>query len=71
VVSAKEHMQNGGLGNSIAQLLARKLPSPMGMVVIDDEFGESGKSDELMSKFKLDTKDIVEASLKAIERKQQ
>ncbi len=71
VVSAEEHMRNGGLGDSIAQLLSRKLPTPMEMVAVDDEFGESGKSDELMSKFKLDTKDIVEASIKAIERKRQ
>lgn len=70
-VSAEEHLRNGGLGDSIAQLLSRNLPAPMEMVAVDDKFGESGKSDELMSKYKLDTKDIVEAALKAIERKQQ
>ena len=68
-VSAEEHLRNGGLGDSIAQLLVRKQPVPMEMVAMDDEFGESGKSDELMSKYKLDTKDIVEAALKAIARK--
>jgi len=41
------------------------------MVDVDDKFGESGKSDKLMSKFKLDTKDLIEASIKAIERKRQ
>ncbi len=69
VVSAEEHMRNGGLGDSIAQLLSRKLPTPMEMVAVDDKFGESGKPEELLAKYKLDTKDIVEAAIKAIERK--
>ncbi len=69
VVSAEEHLRNGGLGDSIAQLLARKSPAPMEFVAVDDKFGESGKPDELMTKYGLDTKDIVNAALRAIQRK--
>ncbi len=47
VVTAEEHMMNGGLGDSIAQLLSRKLPTPIEMVAVDDKFGESGKPEEL------------------------
>jgi len=69
VVSAEEHMLLGGMGESIAQVLARNHPVPMEMVAIDDTFGESGKPEELMQKYGLDTPDIVAAALKVIERK--
>jgi len=69
VVSAEEHLRNGGLGDSIAQLLAMNKPTPMEFVAVDDQFGESATPDELMSKYGLDTKDIVAAALKAIQRK--
>jgi transketolase len=68
-VSAEEHMMNGGLGDSIAQVLARKLPRPLEMVAVDDKFGESGKPQELLSKFGLDTPNIVEAVKKVMARK--
>ena len=71
VVSAEEHMRNGGLGDSIAQLLARQYPAPMEMVAVNDRFGESGKPEELLKKFGLDVPDIVAAALKAISRKKQ
>lgn len=68
-VTAEEHQLNGGLGDSIAQLLSRKHPSPMEMVGVDDSFGESGKPAELMEKYGLSTGDIFEAVLKVMERK--
>ncbi|MEI6750590.1 MAG: transketolase C-terminal domain-containing protein [Bacteroidota bacterium] len=69
VVTAEEHMMNGGMGDSIAQLLARFRPSPLEMVAVNDKFGESGIPEELMVKFGLDTPNIVEAALRAIARK--
>ncbi|MFP4557189.1 MAG: transketolase family protein [Bacteroidales bacterium] len=69
VVSAEEHMVNGGLGESIAQVLARSTPTPQEFVAINDTFGESGKPDELMVKYGLDTPNIVEAAEKVISRK--
>jgi transketolase len=68
-VSAEEHQMHGGLGDSIAQLLSRQLPSPIEMVAVNDSFGESGTPDELMVKYGLDTPNIVEAALRAISRK--
>jgi transketolase len=68
-VTAEEHMMNGGLGDSITQLLAREHPSPVEMVAVNDSFGESGKPDELMKKFGLDADHIVMAAAKAISRK--
>ena len=69
VVTAEEHMMNGGLGDSIAQLLIRKMPAPLEMVAVDDSFGESGTGDELMAKYHIDTPDILAAVEKAISRK--
>lgn len=69
VVTAEEHQLNGGLGDSIAQLLCRELPSPLEMVGVNDSFGESGTPDELMVKYGLDAKNIVAAVQKVIGRK--
>jgi transketolase len=69
VVTAEEHMMNGGLGDSIAQLLSRKQPLPLEMVAVNDKFGESGTPEELMIKYGLDAKDIVSAAIRAVSRK--
>ncbi|MBO4381396.1 MAG: transketolase family protein [Bacteroidales bacterium] len=68
-VTAEEHLMNGGLGDSICQLLARKLPVPVEMVAVDDKFGESGTPDELLKEYGLDTEHIMDACKKAIARK--
>jgi transketolase len=69
VVTAEEHQRNGGLGDSIAQVLVLNNPVPMEMVAVNDVFGQSGTPDELLKAYHLDTPDIVEASLKVIKRK--
>lgn len=69
VVTAEEHMRNGGLGDSIAQLLALNNPKPLEMVAVDDVFGQSGTPDQLLTFYHLDTQDIVEAAKKAVARK--
>ena len=69
VVTAEEHQMNGGLGDSIAQLLSRELPTPLEMVAVNDSFGESGTPDELMTKYGLDAINIVDAALRSIARK--
>jgi transketolase len=69
VVTAEEHQINGGLGDSIAQILARNLPTPVEMVAVMDSFGESGKPEELLTKYHLDTSDVVAAAERAIARK--
>ena len=70
VVTAEEHQRNGGLGDSIAQVLALNTPYPMEMVAVNDEFGQSGTPDELLKAYHLDTPDIVEAVKKVVARKQ-
>jgi len=69
VVTAEEHQINGGLGDSIAQLLVRNMPLPVEMVAVMDSFGESGKPEELLTKYHLDAPDVVAAAERAIARK--
>ena len=69
IVTAEEHMLNGGLGDSIAQLLSRELPSPLEMVGVNDTFGESGTPRQLMEKYGLTSNDIISAVNKSIARK--
>jgi len=69
VVTAEEHQMNGGLGDSVAQLLARKNPTPLEMVAVNDSFGESGIPALLMEKYGLTRTDIVKSVEKVIKRK--
>lgn len=69
VVTAEEHMMNNGLGDSVAQVLARHCPTPMEYVAVDDTFGESGKPEELLIKYGLGPSNIVAAAEKVISRK--
>ncbi|MCH2082875.1 MAG: transketolase family protein [Saprospiraceae bacterium] len=68
-VSAEEHQRNGGLGDSIAQVLTQHLPSPLEYVAVNDSFGESGKATALLDKYGLGVSDIIAAAKKAISRK--
>jgi transketolase len=68
-VSAEEHQMNGGLGDSIAQLLSLQMPKPLQMVAVNDSFGESGTPEQLMNKYKLNAQAIVEASVNVMKRK--
>lgn len=69
VVTAEEHMKNGGLGEAVAQVLSEKMPAPQEFVAVNDSFGESGTPDELMRKYHLDAPDIVIAAEKVMQRK--
>lgn len=69
VVTAEEHNRLGGLGDSVAQLLAQKLPTPQEYVAVNDSFGESGTPAQLMEKYGLNAANIVNAVRKVITRK--
>lgn len=69
MVSAEEHNRIGGLGDSIAQLASSSFPCPQEYVAVNDSFGESGTPDELLVKYGLTAKNIVEAAKKVLARK--
>ncbi len=68
-VSCEEHNMIGGLGESIASVLTRRLPKPLELVAVQDSFGESGTPDQLLKKYGLDTPDVVAAAKKVMARK--
>lgn len=68
-VIAEEHNRIGGLGWAIAGLLATTTPAPLEYVAVNDSFGESGTPDQLMTKYHLDTVDVVAAARKVMARK--
>jgi len=69
VVTAEEHNIFGGLGESVARTLAVNNPTPQEFVGTKDTFGESGTPEQLMEKYGLNSKSIVEAVKKVIKRK--
>ena len=69
VVTCEEHQINGGLGESVARVLSTNQPAPQEFVAVNDEFGESGKPEELLEKYGLSTEHIVTAAEKVIHRK--
>lgn len=69
IVTAEEHQQAGGLGESVSGLLSRTTPRPQEFVAVNDSFGESGKPDELMAKYGLSEESIIASAQKVIARK--
>lgn len=69
VVTAEEHQQNGGLGDSVANVSGRHCPVPHEYIAVQDTFGESGQPKDLLKKYGLTTEGIVKAAKKAISRK--
>ena len=63
LVSAEEHNYLGGMGESIAGLLATQHPCPMEFVATQDTFGESGTPAQLMAKYGLDKTAIIKKVL--------
>jgi len=69
VVTAEEHNRLGGLGDSVAQVLAKNNPTPQEYVAVNDSFGESGTPAQLMEKYGLNAANIVAAAQRVIKRK--
>jgi transketolase len=69
IVTAEEHQMYTGLGEAVANVCARNIPVPIEMVAVEDTFGESGKPDDLLKKYKLTTEDILEKIYLALRRK--
>ena len=69
VITAEEHNRYGGLGDSVAQLLATTTPAPMNILAVNDRFGQSGKPGELLDHYGLGVQDVVSGTKKLLERK--
>lgn len=65
IVTAEEHNHLGGLGESVARVLALHQPTPQEFVATNDTFGESGTPAQLMAKYGLD-RDAIEKAVKTV-----
>uniref|UniRef100_A0A7C4R8W2 Transketolase family protein n=1 Tax=candidate division CPR3 bacterium TaxID=2268181 RepID=A0A7C4R8W2_UNCC3 len=68
-IVVEDHQISGGLGGAVSEFLAQNYPIPVEFVAVRDRFGESGSPAKLIKKHHIDVEDIVEAGLKAKERK--
>jgi len=69
VVTVEEHQITGGLGGAVAEALSKNYPVPIEMVGMQDCFGESGSSDELIEKYGMGVKDVIAAVQRVLKRK--
>lgn len=69
VVTVEEHQVTGGLGGAVSECLAKHLPTPMEFIGLQNIFGESGPSKDLIEKYGMGTGSIKEAVKKVLKRK--
>ena len=60
IITVEDHSIIGGLGSAVCEVLAEKYPTKVIRMGINDVFGESGKAEELIKKYKIDCESIVE-----------
>ncbi len=66
IVTAEEHSIIGGLGSAVLETISEECPVPVIRIGVKDTFGESGKPNELLEKYGLTEKEIVEAVKKLV-----
>jgi len=71
IVTAEEHLIEGGLGDAVARMIVSTQPVPIQFVGLCDVYGESGEAEALLEKYGLTTNNIVKAAERAVARKQQ
>jgi len=69
IVTAEDHSIIGGLGGAVAEYLSSNIPIPLERIGVKDRFGESGQASEMLDLMEISTPNIVEAAIRAIERK--
>ena len=69
VVTVEEHQVAGGLGGAVAEVLAKKAPTPIEFIGMQDTFGQSGKPSELLHEYGMDAPAILAAAKRVIARK--
>ena len=68
IVTAEEHLINGGLGSLVARVTAANQPVPIEFISLKD-YAMSGKPAELMERYGLTPKTLAEAVRKVLKRK--
>lgn len=71
IVTVEEHQIAGGMGSAVAEVLARSCPVPMEFIGVEDQFGQSGKPEELLEHYGMSVSHIKEAVRKVLRFKRE
>lgn len=69
IVTVEEHQIAGGMGSAVSELLAKQYPVPIEFVGVNDEFGQSGTPEELLTHYGMGENKIKEIVMKILKRK--
>ncbi len=69
IVTAEEHQIIGGLGSAVAEITSKNFPVPIEFIGMNDKFGESGTPNQLLTKYKMKSKNIITAVKQVLKRK--
>lgn len=69
IVTAEEHLEQGGLGSRVAQVVVQHQAVPMAFVAIKDVYAKSGTPEELLQRYGLTAADIERAVKSTVARK--
>lgn len=61
IITVEDHSVIGGLGSAICEVLSEEYPTKVIRLGIKDSFGKSGKAEELMKYFEIDTDSIIQS----------
>lgn len=70
IITAEDHSIIGGLGSAVAEILAENYPIKMKRIGVNDQFGQSGKTDELYKKYGLTKEEIIKSSKTLLGRRE-
>ncbi len=69
VVTVEEHQIAGGMGSAVAEALAQTKPAFIEFIGVHDQFGQSGKPEELIAHYGMDVSHIKVAVKKVLRRR--
>lgn len=69
LVTVEEHQIRGGMGSAVAECLAAHFPVPIEFIGVKDQFGQTGKPEELLEYYGMGEKDIYAAAQRVMLRK--
>ena len=69
IVTAEDHNILGGFGSAVSEVLIQNYPVPVKMVGVNDEFGRSGKPEDVLKYYKLTAEEIVNKAKEVMKMK--
>ncbi len=66
LVTVEDHQLAGGMGSAVAEFLVQNHPIQIEFVAVKNQFGQSGKAEELLRHYELDSRAIKEVVYKLL-----